>query len=153
MTQRTPGNHYTKQNNQRCKYVAVAKAGGRPWTLSFRNTGLFLLKRSHYVFTVSAAQAFLPAECEWENVQRGEWDGSSLEVAMHKTNRFTLGVAVTPTTSFISIITIFAFFFLFVHVFLDFFVHLHFVALLSVSSPAVNKRGWSYQDAQHTEGE
>jgi hypothetical protein len=31
----------------------------------------FLLKRSHYVFPVSAAQAFLPAECEWEIVQRG----------------------------------------------------------------------------------
>jgi hypothetical protein len=31
----------------------------------------FLLKRSHYVFTVSAAQAFLPAEYEWKIVQRG----------------------------------------------------------------------------------
>jgi len=132
MTQRPPGNHYTKHNNQRCKYIAVAKAGGRPWTLSFRNTGLFFVKTLPLRIHGERCSA-IPAGWVWMGncaARRMRWEFSWRSGYAHKTNRFTLGVAVTPTTSFIAIITIFAFFFPFVYVFLDFFVHLHFVALI-----------------------
>ena len=155
MTQRPPGNHYTKQNNQRCKYVAVAKAGGRPWALSFRNTGPLFVKtlplRIH-----GERCSRIPAGWMWMGncaARRMRWEFSWRSGDAHKKNRFTLGVTVTPTTPFITIITAFAFFYLFVYVFLEFFVHLHFVVLLSISSPAVSKKGLSFHDTQHTDGE
>jgi hypothetical protein len=72
MTQGPPGNHYTMQNKQQCTYITAAKKAGDLGLYYHSVTqAWFLLKRFHYVFTVSAAQAFLQVGCEWGIVQRG----------------------------------------------------------------------------------
>jgi hypothetical protein len=82
-----PGNAYTQQNNQCCKYVTVAKAGDLGLYYRSITQASFLLKHFHYVFTVSAAQAFLQATYEWGIVQFGKRGGASLDEVQMQTRR------------------------------------------------------------------
>ena len=89
-----PGNYYTKQNNQRCKCVRAAKAGGRPWTLlSVRNTGMFFVKTLPFRIHCERRSG-ISADCIWMGhcaARSMRWSFSWRNGDAHTMNRFKLG--------------------------------------------------------------